>query len=241
MKLYNLFESVILEETINIHRILAEGVSGDAVMDSLGKYDVKISYRDVGQNAPSQRTIQVYVYGQLQNGNDAIRAYQVDGPSFHTGDQHNWKIFRLDRITSWTPTKKKIHKAVSDYNKGLPSDVPDYESQGDQKGNFRPGEKVDTFKKIYAQYNSTGTITKPIIPIEKPVTPTEPKAPVVEPKVKLVVPNTPVKKPEVPAQAPVKKPVVKPIEKPIAPEVPTNKTKAPINKQPEPEDELNKF
>jgi len=119
MKLYNLFEQVILEETQKALGLLVEGVDTDSVGAAIdGLYNVNITYRDEGQSVPSKRYIQVYVYGKTHGGNDAIRAYQIDGGTKTVSN--GWKIFRLDRIESWLPTNMKWYNPVSDYDASIP-------------------------------------------------------------------------------------------------------------------------
>jgi predicted DNA-binding transcriptional regulator YafY len=128
MKLYNLFESVILEEIEKAKRLLFEGVSIDDVNKAIdGMYNVNIVYRDPGQDQPSKRYIQVYNFSKTKGGNDAIRAFQIFGGSKTTPKQGAWKIFRLDRIESWQPTNMKWHNPISD--KG---GVPTYNQLGDK-------------------------------------------------------------------------------------------------------------
>lgn len=126
MKLYNLFQDIILEET-NKHTLLTESVSEDSVKAAInGKYNVNILYRDYENAPPSKRYIQVYQYGLTKSGNKAIRAYQIFGAS-KTNTPNSWKIFRLDRIEGWYPTKVKWGKPVSD----LDSSIPQYNKNGD--------------------------------------------------------------------------------------------------------------
>ena len=130
MKLYNLFEEVILEEVVKQHQILSEGVSPDKVNDAIqNKYNVNILYRDYPDQPASKRYIQVYVYGKTKGtktgGNDAIRAYQIQGGT--KTENATWKIFRLDRIEGWFPTKMKFNKPVSD----LDTSIPNYNDNGD--------------------------------------------------------------------------------------------------------------
>lgn len=158
MKLYNLFESVILE-SLDKTRLITEGVSSDEVSKSIdGKYNVNILYRDPGQTTPSRRYIQVYVYGKMSNGNDAIRAYQIQGGSA-SNEPHNWKIFRLDRIEGWYPTNMKWSKPISSYD---PS-IGNYNDNGDMKGNFIKGQKVETFSTIYKQVKINNTPVDPTL------------------------------------------------------------------------------
>jgi predicted DNA-binding transcriptional regulator YafY len=129
MKLYNLFESVILEEIDAQRKLITESVSMDDVNAAIeGKYNVNILYRDYDDQAPSKRYIQVYNLSKTKAGNDAIRAFQIFGAS-KTGDKNGyWKIFRLDRIEGWFPTKVKWQKPVSD----IEPSVPKYNPNGDR-------------------------------------------------------------------------------------------------------------
>lgn len=129
MKLYNLFESVILEEVEKAKKILSEGVSTDDVNAAInGKYNVNILYRDYEDQPPSKRYIQVYNLSKTKGGNDAIRAYQIFGGSKTKNNKGYWKIFRLDRIEGWYPTKVKWQKPVSDFD----TSIPKYNQNGDR-------------------------------------------------------------------------------------------------------------
>lgn len=129
MKLYNLLEEVILEEIERNRTLLTEGVSFDDVKAAIdGKYNVNILYRDFEDQPPSKRYIQVYNLAKTKSGNDAIRAYQIFGASKKGNKNGFWKIFRLDRIEGWFPTKVKWVKPVSDSN---PS-IPKYNAAGDR-------------------------------------------------------------------------------------------------------------
>lgn len=130
MKLYNLLQEVILEEKA---KILAENVSDQQIDDAInGKYNVNILYDDYPDAepsvAPSKRYIQVYNRAETKAGNKAIRAFQIFGGSKTTPKKGAWKIFRLDRIRGWFPTKMKFYKPVSDYS----TDIPKYNNLGDR-------------------------------------------------------------------------------------------------------------
>ena len=132
MKLYSIFEEVILEE-VNKHNLITESVSNDAVNDAINnKYNVNILYRDYDDQPPSKRYIQVYNFaktkGNVTGGNDAIRAYQIMGGSKTTPNEGAWKIFRLDRIEGWFPTKVKFAQPVSQ----LDPTIPKYNQNGDR-------------------------------------------------------------------------------------------------------------
>lgn len=129
MKLYNLFEQVIFEEIEKNRRLISEGVSSDDVKAAIdGKYNVNILYRDYEDQPPSKRYIQVYNLSKTKGGNDAIRAYQIFGGSKKGNKNGFWKIFRLDRIEGWFPTKVKWSEPVSD----LDPNIPKYNATGDR-------------------------------------------------------------------------------------------------------------
>jgi predicted DNA-binding transcriptional regulator YafY len=129
MKLYNLFEEVILEEIERNRTLLTEGVSFDDVKAAIdGKYNVNILYRDYEDQPPSKRYIQVYNLAKTKSGNDAIRAYQIFGASKKGNKNGFWKIFRLDRIEGWFPTKVRWAAPVSD----IEPNVPKYNANGDR-------------------------------------------------------------------------------------------------------------
>jgi hypothetical protein len=147
MKLYNLFEEVILEG--NNHQIISEGVSDNEIIKAIdGKYNVNIQYKDFENQPPSNRYIQIYTLGVLSNGLKAIRAYQISGGS-KTKANGEWKIFRLDRIVGLYPTNMKFSKPISDYS----PEIGKYNPNGDKKGNFIKGQRVNTFTNIIKQVN----------------------------------------------------------------------------------------
>ena len=129
MKLYNLFEEIILEEIERNRTLLTEGASFDDVKAAIdGKYNVNILYRDYEDQPPSKRYIQVYNLSKTKSGNDAIRAYQIFGASKKGNKNGFWKIFRLDRIEGWFPTKVRWARPVSDLN----TNIPKYNANGDR-------------------------------------------------------------------------------------------------------------
>lgn len=130
MKLYNLFEEIIFEEK---SKLLTENVSDQEVDEAIkGKYNVNILYDDYPDATPSvppsKRYIQVYNRAETKSGNKAIRAYQIFGGSKTTPKSGAWKIFRLDRIRGWFPTKMKFYNPVSD----LSPNIPTYNKNGDR-------------------------------------------------------------------------------------------------------------
>ncbi len=121
MKLYNLFEEVILEEKEKYRQRLSEGVSSNDINmaingDEVGKhYHVNLMYRSP-DGATSSRWVQVYDYATTIAGNEAISAFEVSKNNAETGA---WKLFRLDRITSFKISKVPFYKAISDVNPNM--------------------------------------------------------------------------------------------------------------------------
>ena len=127
MKLYNLYQQVILEEIEKQSKLITEGVSHKAIIDAItGKYNVNILYQDYKDQPPSKRYIQVYNFASTKANNKAIRAYQISGGS--KSEPNAWKIFLIDKIVGWYPTKMKWQNPVSDYN----MDIPAYNQLGDK-------------------------------------------------------------------------------------------------------------
>lgn len=152
MKLYNLFEQIILEEVATA-RLLTENVSDQDVIAAIdGKYNVNILYDDYPERtpavAPSKRYIQVYDLGYTKGGNKAISAYQIFGGSKTTPRTGAWKIFRLDRIRGWYPTKVRFKQPVSNLSPNIP--------------NFNPNGNnafSSLIKKVNFNTNGTNTTT----------------------------------------------------------------------------------
>jgi predicted DNA-binding transcriptional regulator YafY len=103
MKLYNIYQQLILESS----------GANQAINDAIdNKYMVNIMYSDSPDAPPTKRYIQIYVYGVSKDGNDVIRAYQLGGTSKTGARKGWWRLFRLDRIQSVTPTNMKWYKPV---------------------------------------------------------------------------------------------------------------------------------
>jgi len=129
MNIYNIYQDIIFEELEKHFSLLDESVSSNDIDNALNDmYNVNILYRDFDDKPPSKRYIQVYNLSKTKAGNDAIRAYQIFGGSKSGEKNGHWKIFRLDRIEGWYPTKVKWKKAVSD----LDSSIPKYNKNGDR-------------------------------------------------------------------------------------------------------------
>lgn len=109
-----------------LKEILKEDVSPDKVMDAMdNKYQVLITYSDEKNRAPRQRLIEPYAYGLTRAGNPCFRAYQFNGDTYRGVPK--WKLFRLDRVTSWTPTEQ--HFVTEPNKRGWRAE--DYNNLGD--------------------------------------------------------------------------------------------------------------
>lgn len=106
--------------SLNLYDILLEVVGKDmlnedvvtpaAVTDAINKkVIVKIHYDDQTHHATGTRFIEPFAYGVSKAGNDVLRAFQVEtGPNGSVRGAPKWKLFRLDRITDWKPTKTEF-------------------------------------------------------------------------------------------------------------------------------------
>lgn len=101
----------ILQDVLSEKRgTLNESVSPSDVIDSINKkVIVKIHYDDGEHHKTGTRFIEPFAYGLSKAGNDVLRAFQVEsGPNGTLRGTPKWKLFRLDRVTSWAPTKTQF-------------------------------------------------------------------------------------------------------------------------------------
>ena len=109
-----------------LQNILNESVSSDKVIDAINnRYQVIINYSDEESRAPKKRLIEPYVYGVSKAGNSVFRAFQYEGDTYR--GKPKWKLFRLDRVESWTPTEQ--HFNVDPKTRGW--DAPAFNEHGD--------------------------------------------------------------------------------------------------------------
>ena len=109
-----------------LQNILQESVSSDKVIDAINnRYQVIINYSDEKARAPKKRLIEPYAYGVSEAGNSVFRTFQYDGDTFR--GKPKWKLFRLDRVESWTPTEQ--HFNVDPKTRGW--NAPAFNEQGD--------------------------------------------------------------------------------------------------------------
>lgn len=98
----------ILQDVMSEKRgTLNEEASPSDVIDAINKkVMVKIHYDDQMSHKTGTRFIEPFAYGLSKAGNEVLRAFQVEsGPNGTLRGTPKWKLFRLDRITSWAPTK----------------------------------------------------------------------------------------------------------------------------------------
>ena len=133
----NLFESLC--------RVMLESVETKPVIDAIqNRYRVKIKYSDEHNNAPGQRIIEPYAFGLSKSGNPVLRAFQYNGDSLRGIPQ--WKLFRLDRITSWIPTKSVFELQPNEQGYG----APNYNENGDKAmSNVIAQVKFDKNEELY--------------------------------------------------------------------------------------------
>jgi hypothetical protein len=150
MKLYNLFEEVILEEKEKYRQRLSEGVSSNDVNmaingDETGKhFHVSFNYRSP-RGDTSTRWVQVYDYARTISGNDAISAFEISKNNVATGA---WKIFRLDRIDSFKISKVPFYRPISDI-------YPNMSQKYNKTGNNTPSiDVVNNKAKFDYKYKS---------------------------------------------------------------------------------------
>lgn len=107
--------------------ILSEGVAVTPIFDQLKNNEmklVKINYLGDTGVPQGERVIEPYLLGSTIAGNLAIRAYQSSGVT--QTEQPGWKIFLIDKITSWQVLEQTF--TIRD----------DYERNGDRMfGNIR--------------------------------------------------------------------------------------------------------
>lgn len=108
---------------LGLRNIIASLLTEDAIFDKAkdaidNKYHVRIRYDDGDaevNGSKRSRVIQPMAIGKTKAGHPCIRAFQVSGNSRRGAPK--WKLFRLDRIMSWTPMPNKTFNSPQDgYN-----------------------------------------------------------------------------------------------------------------------------
>ena len=110
MKLYNIAKSLILEEA-----------SIESVMDAIrNKNRIIIFYDGDEPGGRGLREIEPVCFGYSKAGNSVLRAWDMEGAS-HRGflgrkPLPGWRLFRLDKILSFTPTGESFNTPRPNYN-----------------------------------------------------------------------------------------------------------------------------
>jgi predicted DNA-binding transcriptional regulator YafY len=110
MKLYNITKNLILEVA-----------SIESVINSIrNKNRVIIYYDGEEPGGRGLREIEPVCFGYSKRGNPVLRAWDLEGAS-HRGFKGekplpSWRLFRLDRIMSLTPTGNNFETPRPNYN-----------------------------------------------------------------------------------------------------------------------------
>lgn len=113
--LYNIMEELILEVA-----------SRSQVEESIEKKQrIRIYYNGDDTINAGYRNIEPYVLGLSKAGNPVLRAWQINGST--DTETPGWKMFRLDKISSWKPYHSYFYQAISDSD----SSAPTYNTRGD--------------------------------------------------------------------------------------------------------------
>lgn len=95
--------------------LLNENVSVNDISDAIdGHKRIVITYKTEGKNVNNEkRIIEIYSYGLTNNGNPVIKAFQTQGDT--SSKTPEWKLFRVDRITSWKDTGETFSEPQESY------------------------------------------------------------------------------------------------------------------------------
>lgn len=66
---------------------------------------------------PGYRLVEPHAYGLSSQGNELLRAYQIEGASA-SGEPRNWKLFRVDRITGFEVLGERFDDSRPGYRPG---------------------------------------------------------------------------------------------------------------------------
>ena len=110
MKLYNTFKSLILEVA-----------SVDSIVDAIKKRKKMVIYYEGDEpGGTGLREIEPVCFGYSKADNPILRAWDSEGAS-HTGYKGEqplpgWRIFRVDKISSFKPTGEDFNEMRPGYN-----------------------------------------------------------------------------------------------------------------------------
>ena len=145
----NLYE--ILQEVLN------ESVSSDSVNDAINnKYRILINYDDEDNHATGTRLVEPYVLGYTKAGNLAFRGYQYEGDTVRGIPK--WKLFRLDRVINWQPTKQ--HFNVEPKDNGWKAEPYNFNGDGSLTSILNQVSFNDKNKELFSPNNTLNTLRK---------------------------------------------------------------------------------
>ena len=100
--------------------LILESVNAQNVYNAIdNNYRIRIYYQGDKENAPGWRYVDCYAYGMSKASNPVVRCYQAFGKT--TTELGNWKLFRLDRILQWQPTRYHYgNRPISDIDRSIP-------------------------------------------------------------------------------------------------------------------------
>ena len=217
MKLYNLFEQVILEEIQKHQHLIIEGVSETEIMDVI-KGDEKNRHFHVSFNYTNKkgetgnRWVQVYQLVTTTTGAPAISGYEV---SSNIGGNANkrpgWKIYLLSNISNFKVSKVPFYNEIDKVNPSIVYNTINSKGNNVERNRYnKTGNETPTISILHqptAQFNYDykNKITNKPADIQNPI-----KAPVAKPITATPAP-VPASKPIVRAmkRVPVAKPIVK--------------------------------
>ncbi len=82
----------------------------DVIQDAIRNHRVlSIEYE------PGERIVEPHVLGRSSEGHLLLRAFQVSGESA-SGEPHNWKLFRLDRLSAANDSGSEFDGPRAQYN-----------------------------------------------------------------------------------------------------------------------------
>jgi len=183
LKLYNLYQQVILEEVNKHSHLLNENVSVDEIQsviagDEKGKhFHVSFDYFNK-KGGNSKRWVQIYDYVKTKSGADAVSAYQISSSS---GAQAGWKIFKLERMNNFKVSKVPFYNAISDVSNITYMDT-DKNGNDVERNRFNPTgnntptlngyiSKVEFGYKYGGDYKPKLSNVKPVIPNPETIRP----------------------------------------------------------------------
>jgi len=112
---------------VNLDRLIVEAVQKNRIINSMDNNIVNlIYYQDPKSDVKSgYRSIEIYAYGVTKAGNPAIIAWLRNdfSKTLRSGkkrDAVRWRIFRLDRITSFQNTVQKFDSSSAFVQKERP-------------------------------------------------------------------------------------------------------------------------